>query len=184
MGFDVKLGTGRATGMFYTAPNNTPLPTDLSQELPEAWVSAGDVTDAGITLSMSKTITNLRNWANMVKRAIQTEHVETIQTPLMDTTEASLKIIVGERNVAAVAANAQHGKVVTANFSDGDLPEARAFLWIMKDGDDLIALGTKSGQSTTLENVTFSPGNGITWTTTITNLDELKLIWDDGQKTA
>ena len=168
---DVKLGLGDATGMFYHAPAGTALPTTLSTALPSAWVDAGDVTDAGITLAMEKSVTNLRNWANQIKRSILTEHSETIQSPLMNTTEESLKVVVGEDNVT-VANN-----VVTVNLSDGELPPPEAFLWIMKDGDDLIGIGCSNGQVTAVDNVSFAPNNAINWIPTITALEAgFKLI--------
>ena len=97
---DVKLGTGLATGMFYHAPAGTALPTDPTDTLTSDWVHVGDVSDAGITLSIDKSTENLRNWANAVKRVILTEHSETIQAPIMDTTEESLKTVMGEDNVS------------------------------------------------------------------------------------
>lgn len=168
---DVKLGLGNATGMFYHAPAGTALPTTLSTALPSAWVDAGDVTDAGITLAMEKSVTNLRNWANQIKRSILTEHSETIQSPLMNTTEESLKVVVGEDNVTVA------NDVVTVNLSDGKLPPEEAFLWIMKDGDDRIGIGCSKGQVTAVDNVSFAPNNAINWIPTITALDAgFKLI--------
>ena len=170
---DVKLGLGKATGMFYHAPAGTALPTTLSTALPSAWVDAGDVTDAGITLAMEKSVTNLRNWANQIKRSILTEHSETIQSPLMNTTEESLKVVVGEDNVTVA------NDVVTVNLSDGKLPPEEAFLWIMKDGDDLIGIGCSKGQVTAVDNVSFAPNNAINWIPTITALDAgFKLIME------
>ena len=170
---DVKLGLGRSTGMFYHAPAGTALPTSLSTDLPAAWVDAGDVTDAGITLAMDKSVTNLRNWANQIKRSILTEHSETIQSPLMNTTEEALNVVVGEDNVTVA------NDVITVNLSDGKLPPEEAFLWVMKDGDDLIAIGCSKGQVTAVDNVSFAPNNAINWTPTITALDEgFKLIME------
>ena len=170
---DVKLGLGKATGMFYHAPAGTALPTTLSTALPSAWVDAGDVTDAGITLAMEKSVTNLRNWANQIKRSILTEHSETIQSPLMNTTEESLKVVVGEDNVTVA------NDVVTVNLSDGKLPPEEAFLWLMKDGDDLIGIGCSKGQVTAVDNVSFAPNNAINWIPTITALDAgFKLIME------
>lgn len=163
---DVKLGLGRATGMFYHAPANTALPTSLSGTLDTAWVHVGDVTDAGITLALNKTSQNLRNWANKIKRVIVTEHSETIQSPIMDTTEESLKAVFGDENVTA--ANSK----VTVNLSSSALPAEEAFLWIMKDGDDLLAIGCTKGQVTAVDNVNFAPNNAINWTPTITALDD------------
>ena len=168
---DVKLGTGRATGMFYHAAKGTALPTDPSASIPAAWTHVGDVSDAGITLALNKTSNNLRNWANVIKRVIMTDHSETIQAPIMDTVEESLKTVVGSKNVTKATS------IVTVNLSDGDLPAEEAFLFVMKDGDDLIMIGCTSGQVTAVENVSFAPGAAINWTPTITATGEgFKLI--------
>lgn len=159
---DVKLGTGKATGMFYHAPAGTALPTSLSTTLASTWKHVGDVSDAGITLGLNKSVTNLKNWANKIKRSILTDHSETIQAPIMDTTKESLKTVVGEKNVT------EANGVVKVNLSDGDLPAPEAFLFLMKDGDDLMAIGCSYGQITAVENVAFTPGDAIKWTPTIT----------------
>lgn len=169
---DVKLGTGRATGMFYHAPAGTALPAYPSETLDAAWVHVGDVSDAGITLTLDKSSENLRNWANVIKRVIMTDHSESIQTPVMDTTEESLKAVVGNDNVTVTAASGNHGKRVVVNLSDGSLPEEEAFLWVMKDGNDLIAIGCTNGQVSAVDNVTFAPGSAINWTPTITAMGD------------
>lgn len=178
---DVKLGLGLATGMFYHAPAGTALPSYPSETLASAWTKVGDVTDAGITLAFSKSTQNLKNWANKIKRVIMTDHSETIQSPIMDTTEESLKTVVGTENVEVTAAASGHGKKVAVNLSDGDLPEPEAYLWLMKDGDDMIAIGCTNGQINSVENVTFAPGSGITWTPTITAMDDgFQMIMEEG----
>lgn len=168
---DVKLGTGLSTGMFFHAPAGTALPSYPSEDLAAAWVEVGDVTDTGITLSTSKSTQNLKNWANKIKRVIMTDHSETIQSPIMDTTEEALKATLGADNVTVTAATTGHGKKVAVNLSADDLPEPEAFLWLMKDGDDMIAIGCTKGQVSSVENVSFAPGSGITWTPTITAMD-------------
>lgn len=180
---DVKLGLGLSTGMFYHAPAGTALPTSPMDTLAAAWKEVGDVSDTGITLALNKSTTNLKNWANVIKRVIMTEHSETVQAPIMDTTEESLKTLVGAKNVTAVAATTGHGALVTVNLSDGDLPEEEAFLWLMKDGDDMIAVGCQYGQVSAVENVSFAPGGAINWTPTITAMRDsgMVLIMDDGQ---
>lgn len=172
---DVKLGLGLSTGMFYHAPAGTALPTSAAGTLPEEWVHVGDVTDAGITLALNKTATNLKNWANVIKRVILTDHSETIQSPIMDTTAESLKTVVGSDNVTV------SGTKTTVNLSDGDLPPEEAFLWIMKDGDDMIMIGCTHGQVSAVDNVSFAPGAAINWTPTITAMgdDGFKLIMEE-----
>lgn len=165
---DVKLGLGLATGMFYHAPAGTTLPTSLSTAPTTPWAHVGDVTNDGITLALDKSVENLRNWANVIKRAIVTDHTETVQSPIMDTTAESLKAVFGDDNVTV---DSQTNKV-TVNLSATDLPEQEAFLWIMKDGDDMMAIGCTHGQVTAVDNVSFAPGSAINWTPTITAMGD------------
>lgn len=168
---DVKLGLGLATGMFYHAPAGTVLPTDPTAAIPNTWTHVGDVTNDGITLTMDKSVENLRNWANVIKRVIMTEHTETIQAPIMDTTEEVLKTVVGEDNVTAAS------DIITVNLSAASLPDEEAFLFVMKDGDDMIMIGCTNGQVTSVDDVTFAPESAINWVPTITAMgDGFKLI--------
>lgn len=179
---DVKLGTGLATGMFYHAPAGTALPSYPGETLGSAWVEVGDVSADGITLTTDKSTEVLRNWANVVKRVVLTEHTETIQSPIMDTTEEVLKTVVGEDNVTATAAATGHGALTTVNLSATDLPAEEAFLWLMKDGDAMIAIGCEYGQVTAVDNVSFVPGAAINWIPTITALGAgFQMIVDEGE---
>lgn len=182
---DVLLGTGLATGMMYHAPAGTALPSYPSEALASAWSEVGDVTDSGITLTTDKSTESLKNWAKVVKRVVMTDHSETVEAPIMDTNEETLKTTIGENNVAITAATAEHGKLIDAHLSADSLPGPEAFLFLMKDGDTLMALGTSYGQITALSSVSFAPNAAITWTPTITALEDgWHLITDDGAKTA
>lgn len=182
---DAKLGIGKATGMFYHAPAGTALPTYPTETLNAAWVHVGDVTDAGITLGFEKSTVNLRNWANKIKRTVLTEHAETVQAPVMDTTEESLKTVFGDDAVTTTAANATHGKLVHVAMSQSALPDEEAYLFLMKDGDDAIAVGCEKGQITALDAVNFAPNGTINWVPTITAQDDgWEMITDDGQVTS
>lgn len=146
-----------------------------------AWRLVGDVTADGITVATDKSITNIRNWANVIKRTILTEHTETVQVPVMDTTEESLKTVLGEDNVTVTAAVGTHGKAIACNLSAADLPDAEAYLFVMKDGDDTMAVGMSQGQVTALESITFAPAGTINWTPTITAQDDgLVFISEEG----
>ena len=95
-----------------------------------------------------------------------TEHSETIQCAVMDTTEESLKTVFGASNVTVA------NRVITVNLSDGNLPPEEAFLWVMKDGDDMIMIGCSRGQVSAVDNVTFAPGDVISWKPTITAMGD------------
>ncbi len=177
---DVLLGIGLATGMFYHAPVGTTFPTYPAEALAAGWKHVGDVTADGITLTMDKSTENLKNWANQLKRVILSDHSETIQAPIMDTTEESLKTVLGADKVTVTPAAGGHGKLIKAAVSSSDLPDPEQFLFLMKDGDSMIAIMCK-GQIQSVESVSFAPNTSINWTPTITALDNsLDIIVDEG----
>lgn len=181
MNNDVVLGLGMATGMFYHAPKGTSLPAYPLEPLSSAWKHVGDVSADGITLTTDKSTESLRNWANKVKRVIMSEHAETIEAPVMDTTEESLKTVLGANNVTVTPANGTHGKLITASLSAGSLPAEEAFLFLMKDGDTTVMIGCTDGQIQSVANTTFAPNAAINWTPTITALgDGFVMVIDDG----
>ena len=101
----------------------------------------------------------------------------------MDTTEEVFKVLLGD-SVTTTAASSAHGNLVSASLTQESLPEPEAFLFIMKDGDDCIAIGTENGQITSMDDVTFTPGEAIKWVPTITALEDgWQIILDDGQTT-
>lgn len=166
MTHDIKLGLGDVSGMFYHAPAGTALPTTADAALSSAWVEVGDVSQDGITFSKDMSTENLKNWANVIKRVLMTEHTETVQAPIISTTEESLKTVLGEDNVSV------SGNTITASLSSGTLPPEEAFLFRMKDDDDMIIIACKKGQITALDSIGFAPGGAITWTPTITGMED------------
>ena len=181
MNNDVVLGIGMDTCMFYHAPKGTALPAYPLETLSSAWKHVGDVSADGITLTTDKSTESLRNWANKVKRVIMSEHAETIEAPVMDTTEESLKTVLGASNVTITPANGSHGRLIKANLSAASLPAEEAFLFLMKDGDTTVMIGCTDGQIQSVANTTFAPNAAINWTPTITALgDGFVMIVDDG----
>lgn len=177
---DVMLGIGLSTGHFFHAPEGTAFPDYPAATLPSGWEKVGDVTQDGITLTTDKSTELMKNWANVIKRVILSDHSETIQAPIMDTTEETLKTVLGADNVTVTPADNTHGELITATLSSSELPPAENFLFLMKDGDKMISLACK-GQIQSMESVSFAPGSSVNWTPTITVLDNsLVMVVDDG----
>ena len=166
MTHEIKLGIGDVSGMFYHAPAGTPLPATATEPLNSAWKEVGDVSQDGINLSKEMSVESLRNWANQIKRNFLSEHTENIQAPIISTTEESLKTVVGEDNVTV------NGNTIKVSLSSSSLPPEEAFLFRMKDEDDVIIVACKEGQVTALESISFVPNGAIIWTPTITALED------------
>lgn len=185
---DVNLGVGNyaetgTTGMFYHAPAGTALPAHKDDTLAQAWEEVGAVAADGISFNSNKSYDNLRNWANQIERMIPGTDSATMSVPVISTTEESLKTIFGANNVTVQAANAQHGKLVNVDITTNSVPEAEAYLFIMKDDDDTIMFGTTKGYISELGEVAFQPDAAITWTATVT-ADRWTFVKDNGQKSS
>ena len=178
----VNLGIGKATGMFYTAPAGTAVPTDSSASL-TSWVEVGAVTSDGITWSTGKDSDPLRNWAKEVERLVASDEGGTVKAPLLYTEQKTLETIFGADNVTVTAATSGHGKTIAVTVEPGVSASPSAFLFIMKDGDDMIFLGTSKGVITDIDDITFSPTEAIVWNATI-EAAAWTFAKDDGQLTS
>ena len=166
---NANLGIGLATGMAYTAPLGTALPSYPGAELSSDWEEIGAISEDGISYSPSRDLTPLRNWAKEIERLMTSDSDGTIQAPFLYTTEDTLKVLFSEDAVTVTAADSTHGKVVSVDIDPTVVPEGRAFLFLMKDGDDLMMIGTSRGFITGVSDVSFSPTAAIIWTGTISS---------------
>lgn len=174
------MGVGLATGMAYRAPENTALPSTPSATLSADWELIGDVSEDGLTWGVGKDSTPLKNWAKRIVRVISSDDNGNIKVPFIDTTADTLKTIFGDDNVTETAATAEHGNVVSVTVAPGVSAPPAAYLFLMKDGDDLLMVGTESGVLTTLDDIALSPSDPITWNATIES-DSFTFAKDDGQ---
>ena len=182
----IMLGTGTdaATGYFFHAPAGTALPEDPTAALPAIWKRVGYVTQDGITFSPDKSTEDLKDWANKPRRSTMTDHDETVQAPIMETTEETMKVIFGSENVTVTDSTNTAGKKISVNLSPSSLPEPEAFLFLMKDGNNTAMLGCSKGQITELGDITMAPSDAIIWNATIKGLDDgWRFIIDNGTPT-
>ena len=179
---NVNLGIGMAsaTGMFFTAPAGTALPSSPFETLAADWEKVGDITVDGITWATGKDSEPLRNWAKETVRLASSDEGGTVTAPIMDTTEDTLKAIFGASNVTVTAATATHGELVSVTVEPGVSAAPAAFLFLMKDGEDGILVGTSNGIIREVADVTFSPTEAIVWEATI-EAASWTITKDDGQ---
>ena len=161
MSNNVNLGIGKATGYFYHAPADTALPTSASAAPGTGWTEVGYISEDGITWSPGRSSEPLKDWANKIRRQLQSESTGTVAAPIISTTAEVLKTIFGEDAVTEATGT------ITTVVTEGAVSGEEAFLFLMKDGDDLMMLGTTNGYITALDDITFAPGGAITWNATI-----------------
>ena len=177
---NVNLGIGLATGMFFTAPAGTALPTSPLDTLAADWTEAGVITADGADWDTGKDSDALRNWAKEVERLVSSDEGGTVQTSIMETTKRALETIFGTGNVTYSAADQTHGNITSVTVAPGVSAPPMAFLFLMKDGDDAMLLGTSKGIVRDLDTVGFKPTDAIEWGITI-EAASWTFTKDDGQ---
>lgn len=180
MTHDVNIGLGNATGMAYHAPAGTALPAYPGATLDPAWKEIGAISEDGITYGMNHELTPLRNWAKEIERLMPADGDSTIQAPFIDTTQETLETIFGADNVTVTEATAEHGKLISVEIGPDTAPDAEAFLFLMKDGDDMIMIGSTRATVTAVDDITFGPSDAITWNATIST-KAWTVVKDNGQ---
>lgn len=157
----VNISKGNASGMFYYAVSGTTIPTTLAS-IPSAWHEAGFISEDGMELELSKDVKNIKDWSSTIRRVVMTDHEEKASGSCISTTGDALAELFGSTNVTATTAS------ITVDLSAADLPPVKAYLFVMKDGDDLLAFGCSEGQISVADNTSFKAGDGIAWPFTIT----------------
>lgn len=174
------MGVGLATGMAYRAPENTALPSSPMETLAADWNLIGAVGEDGLTWALGKDDQSLKNWAKKIVRVIGSDNNGSLKVPFIDTTADTLGTIFGTSNVTTTAADNTHGNITAVTIAPGVSAAPAAYLFLMKDGDDMMLVGTTSGVITTVDDITLAPNEPITWNATI-EADSFTFIKDDGQ---
>lgn len=173
------------TGAIFTAPLGTALPADASTALSNDYTSSGYVSEEGLSLNGNKSITRARAWGRKIVR-ILTESVEPeLSFALLEMSEESCVQAFGEDAVTVTAATADHGKQITIAV-DGSTPEAKVWVFNMKDGDARVRLVFPNAVVTNVPDMTFTDSELIQLPITLAPMADASgkfyyIHTDDGQ---
>lgn len=158
-------------GALYVAPIGTAKPTDARTALAGTWVSGGYISENGITLNISRSTTNIRDWGLNNVRVASTDFGTTITGEFLQLDEQAAKNLLGSANVSKTAANSTHGEQLTLSIGP-TLPDAQAFCINMKDGNRRGRICAPNAQVTEIGSPTFVPSAGNVWPFTISCYDD------------
>ena len=171
-------------GALYVAPLGTAKPTDARSALVGTYVSGGYISEAGITLNVSRSNTNIRDWGLNNVRVASTDFGTTITGEFLQIDEQAAKNLLGSANVSKTAANSTHGEQLALSIGP-TLPDAQAFVINMKDGNRRGRICAPNAQVTEIGSPTFVPSAGNVWPFTISCYDDgtghsVYVYFDDG----
>ncbi|MDD7465487.1 MAG: phage tail protein [Actinomycetaceae bacterium] len=98
---NVSVGKPMAIGGVYAAPIGTPVPTDATTALSEAFMNLGYISDDGITNTVESDSEAIKAWGGDTVLTVQTSRTETFTYTMIESlNESVLKQAYGEENVA------------------------------------------------------------------------------------
>ena len=172
------------TGAVLTSALPATLPTDAVSAV-TGFTSSGYVTEDGVSLTWNRTTIDLRDWSLKTVRTLSEETSAEVSFSCLELSEEAAVQAFGADAVAVTAATAGHGKQLAISIT-GEMPEAKAWVFNVKDGERRVRLVIPNGQVTSLPDMTFAANAAIVLPVTITCYPDengviLDVFTDDGQ---
>ncbi len=150
----------KTTGAILDAPVGSKLPASASEELDDAFVSSGYVSDDGLALTMDRSTNDISDWSKNTIRKLIESFDSTIKWSEMQMSYESLCHAFGADHVTKTPATAEHGEQIKVSIG-ADLPPARAWAFKMKDGKARILIVVPNGQVTSIDEIDFVANDAV-----------------------
>lgn len=191
---NVRIGSPDNTvGPILQAPLGTTVPdlTDITKAavtIDPAFTGCGYVSEDGVSLGLDMSTGKIREWGLNAVRSYLESFDGNITLTLIETRTESLKAAFGDDYVTSTAATTTDGTKNKVSIG-AHIPEPKAWVIPMKDGDARMMIVVPNGQVTQVAEVTFNSTSAVGWNITISTNDDgtgnsIYLLTDDGVVTA
>lgn len=192
---DVRIGAPEqsVTGAIKNAPLGTTLPTlsSITKQgvtLDNAFTGDEYVSEDGLTLTPAMSTTDIKDWSGATVRKVLESFDGTLSWTMISTNASALGIAFGADHVTTQAAATAHGAQIRAELG-AHIPEARSWVFLMKDGDARIVIVVPNGQVTEVGEVTFASNAAVGWNVTLSCYPDesgecIYVMTDDGVTSA
>ena len=173
------------TGAVYVAAVGTTAPTDAKTALSGSWTDGGYVDENGISITVNRSTTPIRDWSKAAVRNILSEFDGSIAVNFLQVDEFSAQRVFGSSNVTKTAATTTKGELIKVSIG-AQLPPVEAWCFNMKDGDARIRVYIPNGQITDVAEMAYKPDQGHVIGGTLSCYDDgtghsIYVFYDDGQ---
>lgn len=172
------------TGAVAVAPIGTTAPADAKTALPNAWDTGGYVDENGISLTVTRSTTPIRDWSKATIRNLLSEFSGAITVGFLQVDEFAAQRMFGASNVTKTAATSSAGEQIKISIGS-ELPPIEAWCFSMKDGEARIRVYVPRGQMTDVNQIDYRPDTGNVVGGTLQCYDDgtghcAYVIYDDG----
>jgi len=193
---DVRVGAPEQSGTvgaILHAPTGTALPTlsSISKSgvnYNQAFTGNEYVSQDGLTLSPSRSTTDIKDWSGATVRKVLESFDGTLKWTMISTNKVAFELAFGKSKVTSATATTAHGAQAQAALG-AYMPDEYAWLFLMKDGDARIVIAVPDGQITEVGDVTFASNAAVGWEVTLSCYPDsagncIYIMTDDGVVTA
>lgn len=172
------------TGAVFVAAVGVTAPTDAKTALGASWSDGGYVDENGISITVNRSTTPIRDWSKGAVRNILSEFSGSIALNFLQVDEFSAQRVFGSSNVTKTAATTTKGELIKVSIG-AELPPVEAWCFNMKDGDARIRVFIPRGQITDVSQMDYKPDTGHVIGGTLQCYDDgtghsIYVFYDDG----
>lgn len=173
------------TGAVAVAALGTTAPTDARTALGASWSTGGYVGEDGLSLSLSRSFTAIKDWSQSTVRKALTDFDGTLSFPFMQIDEFAADEMFGSTNVTATAKSTTHGNELSIGIG-AELAPAKSWCFNMKDGERRVRVYCPEAQVTEIGDVSFVPGSAHQYPVTLSAYPDssgksIYVFYDDGE---
>ena len=112
------------TGAVAVAPEGTAIPTSARAALTDAWDDSGYVSEDGLSVTITRSTTPIRDWSKADVRNLLTEFGGAIAVSFLQVDEFAANRMFGESNVTVTDATSSAGEIISIAIG-AELPPGR-----------------------------------------------------------
>ena len=159
---NVTTGKRRVDGGIYFAPAGTTLPTDATTALASAFKNLGYVSEDGVTNSLSKETTEIKEWGGAVVDNVQTGYTDTFSLTFIESMNVdTLKAIFGNSNVS------ESSGAITVTVNASEAPSGIYVIDMIQKGSKLKRIVIPNGKVSELGDIVYKADEAVGYDVTI-----------------
>lgn len=161
---NVTTGKRRTDGGIYFAPAGTTVPTDATTSLASAFKNLGYVSEDGVTNSLSKDVTEIKEWGGDTVDTVLTAQNDTFTFKFIESFNVdTLKCIYGTSNVTGSSSTG----VISITVNASDAPSGVYVIDMIQRGNRMKRIVIPNGKITELGDIVYKADEAVGYDCTL-----------------
>lgn len=166
----VTAGKPKKGGAIFRAPLGTTLPTNALDDLDEAFVNVGYISEDGVTNSNSPESDDIKAWGGDTVLALQTAKPDTFKFGMIESiNKETLSTVYGPENVSG---DLTEGITVVANSND--MKEYAYVIEMSLKNNVVKRVVIPDAKITNIDDITYQDGGAVAYNITLTAIPDIE----------